>query len=195
MQSHSWQERAACRAHPTETFFDRAGNVHSRITADTSLRRWRAKQICAACPVAVECLRHAENAGAEFGVYGGLDQKERAAVRSGNPNHGQIADLIRRLRKDGLSYRRIADLMRFNQDQVEYLHDHYASTTGGRLGLAEYLAWNDVAEGFAPMTISKRHSLPIDRAETMCEAMDKESWYVGPRGDDRRVGRTASVAH
>lgn len=40
-----------------------------------------AKAICADCPVRRECLRYALKAPEEFGVWGGLDEVERADIR------------------------------------------------------------------------------------------------------------------
>lgn len=40
-----------------------------------------AKAICSACPVKRECLRYALKAPEEFGVWGGLDEVERADIR------------------------------------------------------------------------------------------------------------------
>lgn len=40
-----------------------------------------AKAICATCPVRRECLRYALKAPEEFGVWGGLDEVERAGIR------------------------------------------------------------------------------------------------------------------
>lgn len=194
MQSHGWQARAACLRLNVERFFDRAGNIHGRVTPETSLRRWQAKQVCAGCPVVRECLTHAENTEANYGVYGGLDQKERALVRQRTPARTAMADLVKRLRLDGLSWRRIGELVHMNADQAEHLYHSTVSTASGRMALREYQAWFDVADGFAPVTISRRHSLPMDKAEEMCEAMDENPEYDGPTGEDRRVGRTA-VAH
>lgn len=41
----------------------------------------RAKAICAGCPVQRECRRYALKAPEEFGVWGGLDEVERAEIR------------------------------------------------------------------------------------------------------------------
>lgn len=40
-----------------------------------------AKAICAECPVRRECLRYALKAPEEHGVWGGLDEVERAEIR------------------------------------------------------------------------------------------------------------------
>jgi len=39
--------------------------------------------VCRSCPVRVDCLLHAINEGEEWGVWGGLDERERAPLRAG----------------------------------------------------------------------------------------------------------------
>lgn len=40
-----------------------------------------AKALCTACPVIVECLDYALSAGEDYGVWGGMTEDERRAVR------------------------------------------------------------------------------------------------------------------
>lgn len=44
-------------------------------------REARAKKVCAACPVATECLEHALRAGEVHGIWGGLNEVERRNLR------------------------------------------------------------------------------------------------------------------
>lgn len=73
-----WYQHASCRTSniPTRVFFpaESAGP-----TVD------RAKQICAACPVRVDCLLHALNEGEEHGIWGGLDETDRRRARRHRP--------------------------------------------------------------------------------------------------------------
>ena len=66
MPAVSWQEQARCHQYDPELFFD----PHRRTER-------RAKSICARCPVRSECLLFALEAHVEFGVWGGLNSKER----------------------------------------------------------------------------------------------------------------------
>lgn len=44
----------------------------------------KAKAVCAACPVRVQCLQYALEAGEQFGIWGGLSEQERTALRRRN---------------------------------------------------------------------------------------------------------------
>jgi WhiB family redox-sensing transcriptional regulator len=59
----------------TELFFGPDGE---RL-ADRERREAAAKSICATCPVRARCLDHALVAAERYGVWGGLDETERAA--------------------------------------------------------------------------------------------------------------------
>lgn len=79
----SWEDRARCSQYDPEIFFDPSVRAERR-----------AKSICAQCPVRLDCLDCALSVRAEFGVWGGLNGKERrsllrpssvGAVRRGEP--------------------------------------------------------------------------------------------------------------
>lgn len=74
-----WQLRGACRPHDPEIFFV---PVTDRGSARASRER-RAKRICASCPVLFTCRDHAVRAGEVHGVWGGLTERERAALSEG----------------------------------------------------------------------------------------------------------------
>jgi WhiB family transcriptional regulator, redox-sensing transcriptional regulator len=65
----SWEERARCGEHDPEIFFD-----------PTARAERRAKSICAQCPVRLDCLAYALSVRAEFGVWGGMNGKERSSM-------------------------------------------------------------------------------------------------------------------
>jgi WhiB family redox-sensing transcriptional regulator len=46
----------------------------------------RAKNICAGCPVKMECLAEALDSKLEWGVWGGMTERERRAVLKKRPN-------------------------------------------------------------------------------------------------------------
>lgn len=66
----SWYARASCHE---------VGN-HYWFSTDPSKQNF-AKFVCSLCPVQRECLRHALRTKSEFGIWGGLDKKERKALR------------------------------------------------------------------------------------------------------------------
>lgn len=65
----SWQGRAACRGVDPEVFFP---------ISDKDA--WLAKQICAACPVRIECLAFSLRNRERYGVWGGLTESERGEM-------------------------------------------------------------------------------------------------------------------
>ena len=65
-----WLERAACAGLDPGVFFPGRGESTEP-----------AKQVCAGCPVRGECLEHALAKGERFGVWGGLSERERRAIR------------------------------------------------------------------------------------------------------------------
>lgn len=70
----AWADRAACRTHPTSTFYA-AGTGHS----DETMRD--AVQICAGCPVREECLQWSIAAGEIYdGIWGGATPRQRRAL-------------------------------------------------------------------------------------------------------------------
>jgi WhiB family redox-sensing transcriptional regulator len=46
----------------------------------------RAKAVCMGCPVRTECLSDALDNRVEFGVWGGMTERERRALLKRNPN-------------------------------------------------------------------------------------------------------------
>lgn len=45
-------------------------------------REERAKAVCAACPVRLQCLEQAVESGERFGIWGGLTDTERSGLRA-----------------------------------------------------------------------------------------------------------------
>lgn len=70
-----WRHRAGCRDVDPELFFP-LGTKESAATQTE-----RAKAVCARCPVKRDCLDFALVTHLKEGVYGGLDETERAARR------------------------------------------------------------------------------------------------------------------
>jgi hypothetical protein len=64
-----WGERGLCVGENPEIFFPSHGDPGEE-----------ARRICAACSVRTRCLEYSTEAD-EFGVWGGLDQHERRALR------------------------------------------------------------------------------------------------------------------
>ncbi|MEO3765345.1 WhiB family transcriptional regulator [Streptomyces phytophilus] len=68
-----WSAQAACRtADPDELFVQGAAQN-------------RAKAVCTGCPVRTECLADALDNRVEFGVWGGMTERERRALLRRRP--------------------------------------------------------------------------------------------------------------
>ena len=74
-----WFERAGCAGEDPEVFFP----VGTTPAALAQVRM--AKSICARCPVSTECLRWALETNQDAGVWGGLTEVERRALKRGGP--------------------------------------------------------------------------------------------------------------
>jgi WhiB family redox-sensing transcriptional regulator len=70
-----WRTRAACREVDPELFFPVGTNGPALAQID------EAKAICTGCNVTGECLTWAMESGQETGVWGGLSEDERHALR------------------------------------------------------------------------------------------------------------------
>ena len=69
-----WTPKAACRAGSPDELFVRGAEQN------------KAKQVCAGCPVRTECLAEALDNQVEWGVWGGMTERERRAVLRRNPS-------------------------------------------------------------------------------------------------------------
>lgn len=82
-----WRHQAACRDEDPELFFP----VGTTGPAELQIRQ--AKSVChQRCPVMTECLQWALAAGQDFGVWGGMSEDERRALK----RRRQREDLISR---------------------------------------------------------------------------------------------------
>jgi WhiB family redox-sensing transcriptional regulator len=70
--SADWREWAACRrpgVNPEWFFPEKGGSARP------------AKRICRQCPVRADCLDYAIGTGQQFGIWGGLSERERRRLR------------------------------------------------------------------------------------------------------------------
>lgn len=75
MESDHWQHRAACLKEDPELFFP-IGN-----TGPARLQIEEAKQVCRRCDVREMCLEWALESGQDHGVWGGMSEDERRALK------------------------------------------------------------------------------------------------------------------
>ena len=74
-----WMRHAACAAIPKDVFYP--GRDNGPGCTD------QAKAICAGCPVRTECLEYAVTNHELYGVWGGMTQTERRALRAPKRPH------------------------------------------------------------------------------------------------------------
>jgi WhiB family redox-sensing transcriptional regulator len=74
MWNEEWASQAACRASAPDQLFVRGAEQN------------KAKKLCAGCPVKAECLAEALENQIEWGVWGGMTERERRALLKRNPN-------------------------------------------------------------------------------------------------------------
>lgn len=77
-----WRHRAACATEDPEIFFP-VGSGGPAL-----LQIAEAKSICRRCQVSVECLRWALATGQDSGVWGGMSEDERRALKRRNARTG-----------------------------------------------------------------------------------------------------------
>lgn len=73
-----WQRRAQCRADEYGTYFFAA---EAELPADRTARESVARGICGTCPVRQPCLAAALVLEEPFGIWGGLDERQRRRLR------------------------------------------------------------------------------------------------------------------
>lgn len=69
-----WAARAACKGH-THLFYPPVREQPDQAAARTA----RARELCFACPVRIDCRDHART-HREYGIWGGETEAERAAL-------------------------------------------------------------------------------------------------------------------
>jgi WhiB family transcriptional regulator, redox-sensing transcriptional regulator len=69
-----WASRGACRTSDPDALFVQGAEQN------------RAKQVCMSCVVRTECLADALDNRVEFGVWGGMTERERRALLKRRPN-------------------------------------------------------------------------------------------------------------
>lgn len=82
-----WASRGACRDVDPETLFVVGAAQH------------KAKTICMGCPVRIDCLADALDSRAEFGVWGGMTERERRTLLRRRPDVGSWRTLLHTMKR------------------------------------------------------------------------------------------------
>jgi WhiB family redox-sensing transcriptional regulator len=83
-----WVHKARCREVDPELFFPIG------TTGPAAAQVESAKAVCMICPVRVECLEWALATGQDAGVWGGLSEEERRALRRARRREARVAVAI-----------------------------------------------------------------------------------------------------
>ncbi|MFI6648215.1 WhiB family transcriptional regulator [Streptomyces sp. NPDC050529] len=75
MPTENWRMHAACREEDPDLFFPIGSTGPALVQTED------AKAVCRSCPVQAECLRWALENGQDAGVWGGLGETERRALK------------------------------------------------------------------------------------------------------------------
>ncbi|WP_371634449.1 WhiB family transcriptional regulator [Streptomyces sp. NBC_01259] len=70
-----WQQHGVCRDEDPDLFFPEGNDSEARQAIE------KAKEVCARCPVAEECLSWALSTGQKLGVWGGATESQRRRTR------------------------------------------------------------------------------------------------------------------
>ena len=70
-----WRDKAACRMEDPEMFFPTGTEGGWKIVIN------EAKAVCRRCPVVDTCLKWALESGQDAGVWGGMSEDERRALK------------------------------------------------------------------------------------------------------------------
>lgn len=72
MSALDWQADAVCASTDPEIFFPEKGKRDSATAA---------RLICAGCPVQAECLQYALDNDMRWGIWGGVNERPRRALK------------------------------------------------------------------------------------------------------------------
>ena len=78
LETMDWRHKAVCRDEDPELFFP-VGNSGPALAQIAD-----AKLVCNRCPVTTECLTWALDSGQDAGVWGGMSEDERRALKRRN---------------------------------------------------------------------------------------------------------------
>ena len=92
--TEDWTARASCRNQDPDELFV------------TGAAQNRAKTVCLGCPVRTECLSDALDNRVEFGVWGGMTERERRALLRRRPDVTSWKALLETARAEVLGARR-----------------------------------------------------------------------------------------
>ena len=95
MNQGDWRISASCRDEEPDQLFVRGAEQR------------KAKLVCLGCPVRMECLAEALDNRIEFGVWGGMTERERRALLRRRPDVESWFELLDNARQEHLEDTRV----------------------------------------------------------------------------------------
>lgn len=95
MNQGDWRINASCRDEEPDQLFVRGAEQR------------KAKLVCLGCPVRMECLAEALDNKIEFGVWGGMTERERRALLRRRPDVDSWFELLDNARQDHVEDTRV----------------------------------------------------------------------------------------
>ena len=95
MNQGDWRINASCRDEEPDQLFVRGAEQR------------KAKLVCLGCPVRMECLAEALDNKIEFGVWGGMTERERRALLRRRPDADSWFELLDNARQEHLEDTRV----------------------------------------------------------------------------------------
>ncbi|HUQ55689.1 WhiB family transcriptional regulator [Lentzea sp.] len=95
MNQGDWRINASCRDEEPDQLFVRGAEQR------------KAKLVCLGCPVRMECLAEALDNRIEFGVWGGMTERERRALLRRRPDVESWFELLSTARQEHLEDTRV----------------------------------------------------------------------------------------
>ncbi|MFS8100952.1 WhiB family transcriptional regulator [Lentzea alba] len=95
MNQGDWRINASCRDEEPDQLFVRGAEQR------------KAKLVCLGCPVRMECLAEALDNKIEFGVWGGMTERERRALLRRRPDVESWFELLDNARQEHLEDTRV----------------------------------------------------------------------------------------
>ncbi|HEX7307306.1 WhiB family transcriptional regulator [Lentzea sp.] len=95
MNQGDWRINASCRDEEPDQLFVRGAEQR------------KAKLVCLGCPVRMECLAEALDNRIEFGVWGGMTERERRALLRRRPDVESWFELLSNARQEHVEDTRV----------------------------------------------------------------------------------------
>ena len=111
MWIEDWTPSAACRQAQPDELFVRGAEQN------------KANQLCTGCPVRTECLADALDNRVEFGVWGGMTERERRALLRRRPT---VTSWRRLLETARVEYERGVGILPLDDDEI---YENYAAVS------------------------------------------------------------------